>query len=96
MELKIYLVILLSDGMFPENESKVEMATSGVSQMSIPLGAHNSTQTDIMIKISVSYPGSKILHVLEDLVDIPKFAQYRQSHGLHSSNSSSVIKNIIN
>ena len=76
--MKIYLVVLLSDGMFPNNESKVEMATAGVKSIKIPLGDHCTTQTEICVKASVSYPGSKILHVLEDLIDVPRFAQYVQ------------------
>ena len=77
-DLKIYLVVLLSDGMFPNNESKIEMATAGASSVTITLGTHSCSQTEICVKASVSYPGSKILHVLEDLIDVPKFAQFSQ------------------
>ena len=62
--------------MFSRTESKVQLAAAGVSKMRIPLGAANSTETEICVKVSVSFPGSSILHVLDEMVNVPKFAQF--------------------
>ena len=59
------------------------MATCGAQMVTIPLGGHGNGQTEICVKATVSYPGSKILHVLDDLIEVPKFAQFSQRRDLY-------------
>lgn len=46
----------------------------GERVMCIPIDCHCNTHSVINIKASVGYPGSEILHVIEETLDVPRFS----------------------
>ena len=68
------LVILLSDGLFKNSESKLEVSRLGERVMCIPIDNSSCIATVMNIKASVGYPGSNVLHVIESAIEVPRFA----------------------
>ena len=67
-------VILLSDGLFKNSESKLEVSRLGDKKMCIPIDCQTNSHSVINIKASVGYPGSEVLHVIEDSLEVPRFS----------------------
>ena len=76
-DLVIFLVVLLSDGLFKNSESKIELSRRGEKVVRIPFENMVRVQSEISIKATVGYPGSEVMHVLESVISVPRFAQDR-------------------
>ena len=75
-DLVIFLVVLLSDGLFKNSESKIELSRRGDKVVRIPFENMVRIQSEISIKATVGYPGSEVMHVLENVISVPRFAQF--------------------
>ena len=64
--------------MFKNSESKIALSRGGERFMKIPVENISRLQSEICLKATVGYPGSEIMHVLEDVVTVPRFAQFVQ------------------
>ena len=76
-DLVIFLVVLLSDGLFKNSESKIELSRRGEKTVRIPFENMVRVQSEISIKATVGYPGCEVMHVLESVISVPRFAQVR-------------------
>ena len=79
-DLVIFLVVLLSDGLFKNSESKIELSRRGEKTVRIPFENMVRVQSEISIKATVGYPGCEVMHVLESVISVPRFAQDRISN----------------
>ena len=75
-ELKIFLLVFLSQGLFGNDEAKTEVYPTGKQELRVHLAESVSSVTALGIKAGVGYTGSKTLHVLEDMVEIPIFSHF--------------------
>ena len=71
-------MVLLSDGMFKNSESKIALSRRGERLIKIAVENISRLQTEICVKATVGFPGSEVMHVLEDIVNVPRFAQFHQ------------------
>jgi Bardet-Biedl syndrome 2 protein len=54
----------------------------------IPIKNICRLQSEICVKATVGYPGSEVMHVLEDVISVPRFAQFVPTSSNDSSASS--------
>jgi len=75
-DLKIFLLVFLSEGLFGNEEAKTEVFPAGKQELRVHIAEAVSTVTALGIKAGVGYSGSKTLHVLEEMIEIPIFAHF--------------------
>lgn len=75
-DLKIFLLVFLSEGLFGNDEAKTEVFPAGKSELRVHIAEAVSSVTALGIKAGVGYSGSKTLHVLEEMIEIPIFAHF--------------------
>ncbi|CBY18271.1 unnamed protein product [Oikopleura dioica] len=75
-DLKIFLLVFLSEGLFGNEEAKTEVFPAGKQELRVHIAKAVSSVTALGIKAGVGYSGSKTLHVLEEMIEIPIFAHF--------------------
>ena len=75
-DLKVFLLVFLSEGLFGNDEAKTEVFPAGKSELRVHIAEAVSSVTALGIKAGVGYSGSKTLHVLEEMIEIPIFAHF--------------------
>ena len=74
--------------MFQNSESKIALSRGGEKFIKIPIENICRLQSEICVKATVGYPGSEVMHVLEDVISVPRFAQFVPTSSIDSGASS--------